>query len=621
MNDAQYATDVVDDLMYEPPRDAVELEHRLGEVPPENVRSVLVERIQEGRLDEIDALVAGRVFDVVGLAEEHDRLAEIVADGGAEGGALGERAREAAFVVLAMNADFQETSPTERFGMDRNRYVDLAASVYGSVFEFTEVNVDVVRDVGGMLLGESPELRSDVFQGIENHRARTDLQAGLVYRPLLEDASYTGIWPMLVDAVVDEGVPQDAGWLERRAERVDREDHRERFRRAAETLRERATGEESAPRGFALVGTPDGAGIFPLFVFTDRSDGPGYDGYHLAFRHDTHEIQEGFALRDAMEDEIEELADEMAAERAIWMTETSVEVGIELARRELEQTDQDLTRLPPETRLGLYELERLPRQGAHIPAPEPAATLDTQSLRETFEEDDCFDSWFYDRGLLEAAGVPPVPAPGESVDEWKSETRHAIADVEGVDGRIAGNFELMAIWYALDGDDQTAGQMAAVAEEADEGFADSLALDLLLDHTIEAMRQMQEYASTFLVELLGDESLREQLRDEHLGERQLDDDGERQFLDYAEMAYRTLEEIGPELPERLRPSHDQMIAVAGPLGQVTGEAFEESAEGHPDQLAQAISDELLDEGIDMRVAGLLTSELVTNGRLLSMIER
>jgi hypothetical protein len=87
------------------------------------------------------------------------------------------------------------------------------------------------------------------------------------------------------------------------------------------------------------------------------------------------------------------------------------------------------------------------------------------------------------------------------------------------------------------------------------------------------------------------------------------------------MAYRTLEEIGPELPERLRPSHEQMLAVAGPLGDATAETFEGASEGHPDQLAQAISDELLDEGIDMRVAGLLTSELVTNGRLLSMIER
>ncbi len=613
-------SDLIDDLLYEPPRDVVELEHRLGEVPPEQVRAVLVERIEEGRLDGVDALVVGRIFEAIGLGEEYDRLVEIVSEGIGRPGAE-VWPSEVAFIVLATNREVEKDEPLETFGCSRERYVETAARVYSAIFEFTAVHVDVVRDFGEMLLGEPDDLRAEIFEELERHRTETEFQAGLTYRPLLEETRYEPLWAQSLEAIVEEGVVGDADWIERRGDELDDERWREQFHEAADRLRGRADESPAAPEGFALLGTPDGAGNLALLLFTERPDGEAYDGFHFAFRHDRPAIGEGYALRDAVREEIDQLAEDLARERAIRTTEVSIDLGIEIARRLIDRADPSSGEMLPETELGIYLLDRLPRSGVEIPEVAPASEIDERAVRSTFEDDECFESWFFDRGLLEAASVPPVPPPGEPADAWREQAAGAIAGLEGVSERIAGNFDWMALWYQLDGDAATAGQLAAVAESARTDFAASLALELVLEHTVEAMRQMQEYASSFLVDLLGDPALRGELRERHLTGGDGGGDDDERLLDYMETAYRTLEEIGPELPERLRPSDEQMLEVAGPLGRVGNRMFEGDQQETPDALAQAVSDELLEAGIDLRVAGLLTSELLTNDRLLSMLER
>ncbi|MFB6375273.1 MAG: hypothetical protein ABEN55_19615, partial [Bradymonadaceae bacterium] len=160
----------------------------------------------------------------------------------------------------------------------------------------------------------------------------------------------------------------------------------------------------------------------------------------------------------------------------------------------------------------------------------------------------------------------------------------------------------------------------AVAEDARDDFADSFALELLLDQTITAVREMQDYAGAFVYELLGDETLRTRLHDRHLEQKDVDEATEDRYLDYMEMAFRTLEEIRPELPDRLQPADDQLMAAAGPIGIVTANFFNQTPAETPDELAESVSQELIDAGIDARVAGFAVSELLTNGRLLAMLD-
>ena len=610
---------LVDDLLYEPPPNADELTRRFGEHDPSEVREALVGRIEEGAVDDIDAVIAGNIFEVLGLDGCRDRLVDIVSSPMPDAAETHRQARHAAFVVLAMNTEFDPDAPDVTFGLSPERYTELAASVYSSLFEFTELNIDLIFDFGEMLLQEPTEVRPDLFDQLESYRADTAVDAGVLYRPLLEDDDYAELWPLLIDAVVDEGVGPDADWLQRRAEQAADETMRQRFQKAAMELRTRGLDETAIPEGFALLGTPDGAGAYPVFVFTER-DGGTYAGHNLVFQRLSHSVRDGFFIRDIIDEEIDNLADDIEQTRATRLTKIPIARAIRLVRDELAKNETPLEELPPETRLAIYRLERLPHGGIDVPEPTPASEIDREAVAELFETDACFDSWFVDRATLERAGALPVPDREEDPAEWKAQAGPKLSELEGVGDRVIANFEFIALWYLLDGDERMAGQLAAVARDARGGFADSVALDLLLDQTIVAVREMQDYAGAFVYELLGDDSLRARLHDAHLDMKGFDEATEDRYLDYMEMAYRTLEEIAPELPDHLRPDSDQMMDAAGPIGIVTANFFATTPVDAPSEVAESVSQELVDAGIDSRAAGFAVSELLTNGRLLAMLD-
>lgn len=608
---------LIEQLLYQPPQSDEQLRARTESVAPEDLRDGLLERIEAGELDDIDAVVAGNVFDAVGLGDARERLVDLVASPLPDASDEHRRTRKAAFIVLAMHDDFEPEDPDTVFGIDADQYADLAASVYASLFEFTRMNLELVYEFGDMLLQEPSDVRPRMFDQLESYRSETDVDAGLLYRPLLEEETYRELWPLLVEAVVDEGVPRDADWLERAAARVDDDGAAQRFRKAAMELRTHGV-ETDVPEGFALVGTPDGAGAFPLFVFTDRDEGV-FDGHNLVFRHHSASVHDGFYVPNMVREEVDDLVEDIEETRATVLTEIPVALGIRLAHWYLDDTDQDPSQLPPETRLSVYRLQRMSDGGVDLPEPLPADSLDREFVRERFEHDACFESWFFDRTTLESAAVLPVPERDEDKKAWKKEAGQNLADSGDVSRRIVENLRFVALWYLLDGDERAARQFAALADAADESFASSLAMDLLLDHTVDAVREMQDYAGAFLVEVLGDDSLRANLHDYHLEGRGFAEDREERYLNFMELTYRTLEELQSEFPPEVQPSVDQMMEAAGPVGLVMANFFDSEPTGPPDDLADTAADELRAAGMSEEVIGVYVSELLTNGRLLAMV--
>jgi len=607
---------LIEQLLYQPPHDPENLPARVDAVETDELRGALLERIENGELDDIDAVVAGHVFDAVGLEEVRDRLVNIVASPLPDASDEHSRARKAAFITLAMNDDFEPEAPDTVFGIDVDPYADLAASVYASLFEFARRNLELVYEFGDMLLQEPSEVRPRMFDYLESYRSETDIEAGLLYRPLLEDESYRELWPLLLEAVVHEGAPRDAHWLERTAEPLD-DERSQRFREASMELRTHGADRE-VPEGFAMVGTPDGAGAFPLFVFTERDDGV-FDGHHLVFRHHSASVHDGFYVPNMVREEVDDLVEDIEETRATVLTEIPIALGIRLAHSYLDDSEQDPSKLPPETRLSVYRLQRMPEGGIDLPEPLPADTLEPEFVRERFEADPCFESWFFDRTTLESAAVLPVPERDEETKPWKQEAASKLADSGDVARHIVENLQFVALWYLLDDDERAAGQFAALADAADESFASSLAMDLLLDHTVEAVREMQDYAGAFLVEVLGDDSLRADLHDSHLEGRGFQEDRRERYLNFLELTFRTLEELQSEFPPEVRPSVDQMMEAAGPVGLVMANIFDSEPMGPPDDLADTAADELREAGMSEEVIGVYVSELLTNGRLLAMV--
>ena len=610
--------EIVDQLLYDPPRDRDELARRTGGAALGELRDALMERIEEGELDDVDAIVAGNLFNVLGLDGERDRLIDIVSSPMPDASDEHRQARKAAFVSLAMNSEFDPEDPDVTFGLSPERYTELAASVYSSLFEFTELNIELVYDLGHMLMQEPAEVRSQLFEQLESYRSDTFVDAGILYRPLLEDQTFSELWPLLVDAVVEEGVPRDADWLERLANQVPESADEQLFRKAVMELRTKGIGAVEAPAGFALVGTPDGAGAYPIFVFTKR-DEKVFAGHNVVFRHLSHTVRDGFFIPNIVDEEVDQLVEDIEETRATRLTEVPVEVGIRLVQRELESMEEPVADLPPETRLAVYRLERLPAGDVELPEIEPADAIDAQRVRAVFKEEGCFDSWFFDRTTLERAEVLPVPDSDDEAENWKANVAPRLAGMEGVAERVVENLRFVASWFAFDGGEELASQFAALAEESAADFEGSLGLDMVLDHTIRAVREMQDYAGAFLFELLGDDSLRANLHDQHLEAKGFDEETERLYLDNMELSYRTLEEMCPEIPEHLMPEPGAIMDSAGPIGIVMANFFGRTPIGPPDELAKSVSDELQQAGFDERVAGLFVPELLTNGRLLAMI--
>lgn len=606
----------IEELLYQPPQSRDELIRRTADVEDADLRRGLVDRIEQGELDDIDAIVAGNTFQVIGLEGARDRLVDIVSSPLPDAADAHERARNAAFIALALSDEFDPETPGEVFDLDPERYADLAASIYSSLFEFTAINLELVYELGDMLLQEPAELRPELFRHLESYRADVGVDAGLLYRPLLEEHQFRELWPALLDAVVDDGVPTDAEWLERAAESLE-DDLARQFRKGAMELRTRGLSGSDRPAGFALVGTPDGAGTFPLFVLVEQDEGV-YAAHNLVVRHHSRTIREGFFVPNLVTEELDDLTDDIEQTRATVLTEIPVELGLRLARRFIASDDQEPKAYPPETRMAIYRLEHLPDGGAELPDPAAATSVDDEFVRRRFDADDCFESWFFDRTTLESAAILPIPDQGEPTDSWKVSAASRLAEDADIADRIADNFDFLALWYALDGDDRAASQFAAVADDVRSDFASSLAVDLLLDHTIGAVREMQDYAGAFLVEVLGDESLRARLHDYHLDERD-DDEAEDQYLNFMELTYRTLEELQSELPPEHRPDPDQMLRAAGPVGRAMANFFGSAPVGPPDDLAETAADALRQAGMDDDIIGVCVPELMTNGRLLAMV--
>jgi len=609
---------LVEQLLYQPPASEAELDDRLASVREEEVRGAVLARVERGAVDEIDAVVVGNLLDRIGLGEARDRLVDCVSGRLTEAAGEQRRARRAALVVLAMNEDFGVRDPETTFGLEPEGYAELAASVYGSLFEFARTNLDVVYEIGDMLLGEPEGMRGAIIGQLEAHREEAGAEAGVVYRALLCDGAYRDLWPFLTEAVVEAGVGRDARWLQRAADRLEEQDQRwaRRFREAASELRPRVGAAEEPPEGFALVGTPDGSGTFPLFVFTER-DGGAHVGHNLVFRRHPVSIREGFYVANIVRGEVADLVDDIETSRATLLTEVPVEVGIRLAHRLLAEID-GLRAFPPEIRLTVYHLDQLYAGGVELPEPDSADGLDTDFVVECFREEDCFESWFFDRATLEGVEALPVPDRGEDDGAWRRETARRLAESSELRARIVSNLRFLARWYLFDGDGRAASQFAALADAADESLATSPAMDLLLDHTLQALREMEDYADAFVGEILGDESLRANLRDAHLDGNGLGAGRASRYLDYMEVTYRTLEQLRSEFPAELRPTAEQMERASGPVGLALADGLEADTTAPVDDPAARATERLRESGVDDEIVDVCVSELLTNTRLLAM---
>jgi hypothetical protein len=206
----QRVDSLIEQLLVEPPECEADVRAALDDDTIEAVRDRLVERIVEGGIAEHRAATAAHVLCALGPGGHRQRLVQVVQSPFADGTDARRRARLAAFATLAVGEEDHEPHElAEELGLDKDEASEMAFRVFEATLDFDELGVGLVEAYAQALLDEMPGEREPLFRELDRRRAHTGLEAGLLYRPLLEDDTYRPLWRLLIEAVAADGNPQN----------------------------------------------------------------------------------------------------------------------------------------------------------------------------------------------------------------------------------------------------------------------------------------------------------------------------------------------------------------------------------------------------------------------------
>lgn len=566
---------LIERLLSHPPEDPEGLEARLGEVSRELLRDRMVDRLIEGEFDEVHAAFIGQLLAFTGVGERQADLEQVVESPFQDATIERSRARVGAFAALMLVEEGDPGELAERLDLTMQEAQSLASAVFEATLQIGQFDPEVVRTYGEQLLEEPPGEREALFGELEQLRREAGLEAGLLYRRLIEDEEYRELWARLVEAVAEDGNPKDADWLQQRADELESGEETDevasQMRRAAMKLRTEGLDDGRSIEGMALVGTCDGMGAFPVFLFLERPDRDRYIGLNLVIRAGSSSIRDGFQLTDMNTEGINELTAQVERDGVMELAEVPIDAAVGLLQRYLEETSEDWEELPGEIRDVVTRIERLPERKDNLPEIASAETVDSQVL-EILAGDPMFESWFFEPTLLEGAGVP-FPEAHEDPEAWIEEATQVLVDEHELAERLSAMCRHMAFWAHFGAVEGMDAQFAALAEQLNEDFPHTPLVEMMLGRTLDVVGELGEFGEGMLMDMMGDEELRAELHHRHLPEASDGEETTASYLDYMEMIFRTLELVRPELPAERQPRFDEIYELAGTLGRPLADLF------------------------------------------------
>lgn len=548
----------VDSLLVSPPTGPAELEWRLRTVEPRAVRRALVDRLAAGRVQRRLLGLVEAALTLLGAGPEIDRLRAIALD-----------ARRS---IPLRAAALRACGPDAR--------------VFGEVLERVgpatalELVGDTVRegllssDPGGVAglvatflhggAAGDPEAGLAALAIVEEHRRSAGLSPS-VYGEALEADLPEPVVEALLEILVDEPDEPGAALLERLRDAAADPGRRRMFQKALLRARsadiEPAAGAPPVP-GYALVSHCDGQGAFVLVGLFENADGT-HTAADLCIRA-AGDVRDGFVAPRLDARDQAELARQLEEGAGLRLVRVSLPEAAALVDEAVDRTRRAGRPLPRDARDSVRFFERVRPEGRRCPAVAPAPRVLTRRVRALLDRPE-YESWFFDHGDLEGAGVPPAPGP-EPSDAWVSAAARAL-DTPAMRARIAGMTAHMARWHHWNGEPDEAALCAALAARCRRGLARHPLVRLMLaDSPVDGPAPRASVA-------LGDPNLRRQLKAEHFAEVRSPRGRDQARLDFTEAAWVLLDSLFAVLPGEHRPRDEDLGGLAYEIGAAAADAI------------------------------------------------
>jgi hypothetical protein len=611
----QRVDSLIEQLLVEPPECEAEVRATLDADMIEAVREGLVERIVEGAVAEHRAATAAHVLCALGTAGHRQRLVQVVQSPFADGTEARRRARLAAFATLALEEEDREPRElAEELGLDSDEASEMAFRVFEATLDFDEYGVGLVEAYARALLEEMPGEREPLFRELDRRRERSGMEAGLLYRPLLEDDTYRPLWRVLIDAVASDGNPRDARWLQNRADAIEDEDMAGQLRRAAMKLRTDALDKEPSPiEGLAWIGNCDGSGEVTLFLFVDRDGLDEYVGLNAIVDLGARQLVDGFhaTVHPA---ELGGFRDDIERDGLVQLADVPPEVAVGLLQTTISGGDASGAELRGDLDLVRRQIERFPDLTHEVPDIEPADAIDPEVL-EILRVAPMFESWLFSVHQLRDAGVqtsdltmPP--------DRWTREALSTLSDQPDIVRRVARMCEHMAVWAHYGAESGYDRQFAGLAAQVRDDFESAPIAEIMVRRTWQMVTHRESSEASRLIDELGDEALRARLARRHLSDEE-DVSIQDEAIDYMELAYRGLEAGLEELPGHDALEDDLVEEMAGTVGRPLADLFCGRSELPPAATFEHVAGKLEAAGFDRQELEVLVPSLLTHADLLA----
>ncbi|HEX2574597.1 MAG TPA: hypothetical protein VH877_33935 [Polyangia bacterium] len=575
----------IDELFLHPPLNDGDLRRRLGRLNVREARQLLVARLSQGSVRESDGQLFRAALALVGLGEERERLIEIALDArrtaSQRGHALAvlDEANPGAVAQLATRLP-----PEEMLALGDIPMIDLLVQILAEPEEAEQLYE---------LLSEAPEsLREVVFDRMEQCRLRVGTPAVLTYGDMLSHHPGPSLRARALAPIVAEGGDSAVALLDRLRLAAETPEERRELNGALMRVRTAMIDgrADAGSEGFGYLGSCDGQGAFILFgCFASIDD--TFTRVDLCIRA-AGEIRDGSVYPRTTQQEIEEGVADFTAHAGTTFVRIPLASAAAIVRaaRVREDREEDASSSTgPGLAVALALFHQLSSPMAEVAdfVEAPAADAGEEFTRERLREVlalPLYESWFFDAGDLGPAGPPP----GRK-GAWKKWLASATAAVDRpeVRQRVLSMARHMARWHAYKGDLPTARLFSAAAADCERAFAKSALVEVLIEHSREALADGPEFG-----EHVGSPPLREHLKLLFFQEVDRPRGRDLGHLDFTEAAYQVLSSALALIPGERRPGDDRVAALAYTIGSRVADFFMSGRSAPIAEMMVSLADEL-----------------------------
>lgn len=533
----------LDALLLTPPANVEELGRRLGRENLEGLRQEIVQRLENGSIEDRDASFALTVLGELGPGAMSERLESYVLELGRP-----RSLRSRALGVLV--ADAPEKLRTI---LDRLPPEDATLPVESVVEDMVNLAAnapEAAQELAGLLASTPGPARQAIAGLVVKLRRETDIPPSALYGPLLASAELHELRPLLLGELHEEGGSAAAELLLRLRNRAPGDRARRDFSSALVRIRTREIDPDHLPAeksGLAWVTLCDGEGAYSIFAMLGA--GPKVTLANACIR--VHgEVRDGFFRSRLPREEMDRIRDQLTGAGLV-AVQVSLQSAATLALEGRKRTEQAGRALSTETRTSLAMLEAA--AGADpLSQPRPAPTATVKQLRALLDGKG-FDTWFFDAGDLS-----PLAPPKRLTAAWVAHAAARLMEIGG-DARLASMARFGAWWLTEAGEHEKAGLLAAAARDVEADFASAPLVRAMMERSVEVMRTVPAEPP---VVFLGNPSLRRSFKHTFFPDVKLPRGKDLARLDFTEVAYLELDHAFEQLTSELRPTDEILRRAA-----------------------------------------------------------